>query len=277
MTFDERGIPSDSGDRFEIAEKIVNTAMEYAIPKKNIIIDCLSLTAQVYQNSLMDTLQVVSRVKNELGVKTMLGVANVSYGLPNRSLLDRTYFAMALARGLDVVMMSVYDKEMMDTIQAYRVLGNLDLRAKDYIMMYQKKGDTHQEEKKITPVNNNLIHITIASVKEDNINPGLPVLDKALREMGCTVNNLGTDVEKEEILNKARESQAQYIGLSAFSPYSLISLKETVAYIKENQPSMKILVGGASVKENLLDEIGADYYAVDSEQLIELINKLHKN
>lgn len=276
MTFDEKGIPSGSEERFNIAEKIVKCALEYGITKKNIIIDCLSLTAQVYQNSLMDSLQVVRRVKNELGVKTMLGVANVSYGLPNRSLLDRTYFAMALSQGLDVVMMSVYDEEMMDTIKAYKVLANIDLRAKEYINLYQKKADNDTKNMQIKNYNDS-IKIIIASVKGDTINPGLPVLDKALKELGCTVNNLGTDVGKEEVLDKARETQVKYIGLSAFSPYSLISLKETVAYIRENLPYVKIFVGGASVKENLMGEIGADYYASNAEQLMELIKKLQEN
>ena len=67
----------------------------------------------------------------------MLGIANVSFGLPNRIVLDRTYFAMALARGLDVVMMNVYDKDMLETIEAYRVFTGVDLKGKEYTEKYR--------------------------------------------------------------------------------------------------------------------------------------------
>ena len=138
MTFDEKGICEKVSDRVEIAKKIIQRASEYGIDKKDIIVDCLSLPAKTYPNSLMETLEVVEQVK-KLGVKTMLGIANVSFSLPNRMVLDRTYFAMALTKGLDAVMMSVYDKDMFETIEAYKVFIGADPNGRQYTKKYHCK------------------------------------------------------------------------------------------------------------------------------------------
>lgn len=135
MVFDEREICKNASERVEIAKKIIQRASQYGIDKKDIIVDCVSLPAKTYGDSLMETLEVVEEVK-KLGVKTMLGVSNVSFSLPNRQLLDRTYLAMALAKGLDAVMMNVYDKGMLETIEAYKVFIGADSSAKNYTEKY---------------------------------------------------------------------------------------------------------------------------------------------
>ena len=84
----EDGIPLKAEERFEIAKKIVNKAAEYGIGKENIIIDCLTLTASAQQKEVKETLRAIKMVKKELGVHTVLGVSNVSFGLPNRPLLN---------------------------------------------------------------------------------------------------------------------------------------------------------------------------------------------
>ena len=89
----EDGIPLKAEERFEIAKKIVNKAAEYGIGKENIIIDCLTLTASAQQKEVRETLRAIKMVKKELGVHTVLGVSNVSFGLPNRPLLNRTFLA----------------------------------------------------------------------------------------------------------------------------------------------------------------------------------------
>ncbi|MFZ7133717.1 MAG: homocysteine S-methyltransferase family protein [Eubacteriales bacterium] len=274
MTFDENGIPRGVESRFSIAEKIVRKAMGYGIPKNNIIIDCLSLSAKVYQDYLMDTLEVVKRVKNELGVKTMLGIANVSYGLPNRRLLDRTYFAMALAQGLDVVMMSVYDDEMLDTLYAYRVLAKIDFDAGEYISKYQIERTMETSLKTVNHKNSH-VKIILTAVKGDTVNTGVNVLSTMLEEHGYIVKNLGVDVDKETILAQALQLKCDIIGLSAFSPFSLDSMEETVKYIKKYAPSVKIMVGGASVKDGFAKQIGADYYAVDAPEAVKLLAALN--
>lgn len=132
LALDENGIPPKAEQRFEIAKKIINKAKECGIDKKDIIIDCLVLTASAQQKEVMETVKAVSMVKT-LGVHTVLGVSNVSFGLPNRPLLNKTFLAMAMSAGLDLPIINPLDQELMNTIDAFNVLYNYDRDATNYI------------------------------------------------------------------------------------------------------------------------------------------------
>ena len=106
LTLDENGIPATADGRFEIAKKIMNRALSYGIPKENILIDCLVLTVSAEQHAAMETLKALHRVKTELGLKTVLGVSNISFGLPNRLNINTSFFTMALYAGLDLPIMN---------------------------------------------------------------------------------------------------------------------------------------------------------------------------
>ncbi|WP_373877517.1 homocysteine S-methyltransferase family protein [Tepidanaerobacter syntrophicus] len=136
LTLDENGIPSRAEDRFKIAERIVKTAEEYGILKENLLIDCLVIAASAQQDDVKEIVKAVRLVKEYLGVKTVLGVSNVSFGLPNRSLLNRTFLAMALEAGLDAPIIDPTDKEVMGTVNAFNVLWGHDKYAKYYISEY---------------------------------------------------------------------------------------------------------------------------------------------
>ena len=138
----EDGIPLLAQERLEIAKKIVKKAQKYGIDKKDIIIDCLTLTASAQQKEVQETLKALTLVKKELGVHTVLGVSNVSFGLPNRPLLNRTFLTLAMQAGLDLPIINPLDKELMGTIDAYQVLYNIDQESKDYI--------AHQSQTMIT-------------------------------------------------------------------------------------------------------------------------------
>lgn len=129
----EDGIPLLAEERLEIARKIVNKAKSYGIDKKDIIIDCLTLTASAQQKEVKETLKALTLVKQELGVHTVLGVSNVSFGLPNRPLLNRTFLTLAMQSGLDLPIINPLDRELMDTIDAYNVLYNIDKESISYI------------------------------------------------------------------------------------------------------------------------------------------------
>ncbi|MGM0603068.1 MAG: homocysteine S-methyltransferase family protein [Bacillota bacterium] len=133
LTMDESGIPDSSEERFEIAEKIVNKAAEYGIKREKIIIDCLTLTASAQQEGVKETLKALKRVKDKLGVKTTLGVSNVSFGLPARPVLNRTFLSMALFQGLNLPIIDPNDREMMASVKAAAVLNNVDKGAAEYI------------------------------------------------------------------------------------------------------------------------------------------------
>ena len=131
LTLDE-GIPLKAEERFEIAKKIIKKAESYGIGKEDIIIDCLTLTASAQQKEVKETLRAIEMVK-ELGVHTVLGVSNVSFGLPNRPLLNRTFLALAMQSGLDLPIINPLDRELMATIDAFHVLFYKDVDSQRYI------------------------------------------------------------------------------------------------------------------------------------------------
>ncbi len=103
------------------------------IPKKDIFIDCLVLTASTNQDMVMQTVRAVEMVKTRLGCKTVLGVSNVSFGLPARELLNRTFLAAALGAGLDLPILNPLSKAYMETVDAFRVLHGEDREATAFI------------------------------------------------------------------------------------------------------------------------------------------------
>ncbi|MGG7076791.1 homocysteine S-methyltransferase family protein [Clostridium sardiniense] len=139
LTLDNNGIPKDPESRFKIAEKIVNRAIEYGIKKEDVYIDCLALTVSAQQEEVMDTLKALRMVKERLGVKTLLGVSNISFGLPNRDLINETFLALALGAGLDLPIMNPNKEGMMNVINSFKVLNNNDRGAKRYIEAYGNK------------------------------------------------------------------------------------------------------------------------------------------
>ena len=165
LTLDDSGIPSKAEDRFKIAQKIVKTAEEYGISKDDVIIDCLVLTASAQQSDVQETIKAVRLVKGRLGVKTILGISNVSFGLPNRALLNRTFLATALASGLDAPILNPLDKEMMETVSAFNVLWNHDKESKIYIDAYL--GVTSQTTIKEESKNKDLRKAIIDGLKEE--------------------------------------------------------------------------------------------------------------
>jgi len=133
LTLDENGISEKAEDRLMIAEKIVRKAGEYGIDREDIVVDCLVLTASAQQKEVQETIKAVALVKEKLGLKTTLGVSNVSFGLPDRELLNRTFLAMALTSGLDAPIMNPMAEAMINTIKAYNVLWNIDKESGEYI------------------------------------------------------------------------------------------------------------------------------------------------
>ena len=126
LTLDENGIPAKAEERFAIAERIVQAAEERGIPREDIYIDCLTLTASVQQAEVRETLRAMELVKERLGVKTVLGVSNISFGLPDREVLNVSFLTLAMAHGLDLPILNPNAKAMMDAIDAFNVLYNRD-------------------------------------------------------------------------------------------------------------------------------------------------------
>ncbi|MGL5348749.1 MAG: homocysteine S-methyltransferase family protein [Peptostreptococcaceae bacterium] len=136
LTLDESGIPKTAEGRFEIAKKIVDRAVSYGIKKSDIFIDCLSLTVSAQQEEATATIECIKMVKEKLGVKTILGVSNISFGLPNREALNSTFLTLALGSGLDLPIINPNEESMMNAINAFKVLNNIDKGCIRYIEQY---------------------------------------------------------------------------------------------------------------------------------------------
>jgi len=136
LTLDETGIPDTAEGRLAIARRIRNAARRIGIPDRDIIIDCLTLTVSAEQKRAMETLRAIRLVKQKLGLTTVLGVSNISFGLPQRPLISATFFAMAMEAGLDAAIINPKEKAMMDAWRSAQVLLNRDPQASGYIAAY---------------------------------------------------------------------------------------------------------------------------------------------
>lgn len=133
LALDENGLPDTAEKRIEIAEKILSRAMEAGIPKEDVWIDCLTLTVSAQQEQAEETLRAVETVTRKLGLKTVLGVSNISFGLPNRPLITQTFLIRALQAGLCLPIINPNQTEIMNAIFAYRVLNGEDEASTAYV------------------------------------------------------------------------------------------------------------------------------------------------
>ena len=133
LAIDEKGIQPKAADRVAIAHRITEAALAAGIPREDIYIDCLTLTASAQQEDVLATVQALEACKKELGVRTVLGVSNISFGLPCRTYLNTTFLTMAMYAGLDLAIMNPSSEEMMAAVYAYNVLTNRDKQSTKYI------------------------------------------------------------------------------------------------------------------------------------------------
>ena len=144
LTLDEDGIPDRAEDRLKIAEKILVRAQNYGIPREDVLIDCLTMAVSTNQKLAGETLRAVRLVTERLGVGTVLGVSNISFGLPARELINATFLANALAQGLTLPILNPLSQRYMDVVASWRVLSGQDKDAGQYIESYVNKTVTYQ-------------------------------------------------------------------------------------------------------------------------------------
>ncbi len=135
LCLDESGIPETVEGRLAIADKIYDTAAEYGIARKDIVVDALTMTMSTDDKSALVTLDTVKRIK-EQGGRTVLGVSNISFGLPQRELINAAFFTMALQAGLSAGIINPNAKAMMQAYDTYLVLGGHDKQCVQYVEKY---------------------------------------------------------------------------------------------------------------------------------------------
>lgn len=147
LTLDEAGIPSTAEGRFAIAQRIVEEAAKLGIPACDIVIDCLTMAVATNQPEAVETLRAIKMVKERLGVRTALGVSNISFGLPERSVVNSTFLAAAFGAGLDMPILNPNDARYRHTVASYRVLNAQDVSAVSYIGYIAENPDPYAQAK----------------------------------------------------------------------------------------------------------------------------------
>jgi 5-methyltetrahydrofolate--homocysteine methyltransferase len=133
LCLDENGIPETAQGRIDIAKKIISTASEYGIDKKDLVVDALVMTISTNKNNAIETLKAVNYIRNELGVGTVLGVSNISFGLPKREAINTAFFTLALENGLSAGIINPLSESMMNAYYSFNALRGYDDNCTEYI------------------------------------------------------------------------------------------------------------------------------------------------
>lgn len=353
LTLDENGIPKTAEERYNIAKKILDRALEYGICKNNIFIDCLTLTVSAQQEDAIETLKAIKMIKENLGLKTVLGVSNISFGLPNRSIINEVFLSQALAYGLDLPIINPNNENMMNIIMGHNVLHNIDKNSRRYIEKFSdvlitsdsihkldkktldlsqiiisgtknearsatikllqsnsameivdsiiipsldRVGEMYEKEKIFLPqliqaaetvkeafevIKENLTSsadvnkgtILLATVKGDIHDIGKNIVKVVLENYGYKIIDLGRDISAERIVDEAKKNNIKLIGLSSLMTTTVKSMEETIRLLRKEYSACKVLVGGAVLTNEYSAKIGADFYAKDAKEAVDIAKK----
>lgn len=144
LTLDENGIPPTAEERLAIAERIVAAAEAHGVPREDVAIDCLVMAAATNQDEVREILRAVALVKERLGVRTVLGVSNVSFGLPARPLVNSTFLAAAFGAGLDMPILNPLNARYRDTVATFRILNGQDVGCRTFLEAYANTADPYE-------------------------------------------------------------------------------------------------------------------------------------
>ena len=357
LTLDEQGIPLTAEERYAVAEKIVHKAESYGIPREDIYIDCLTLTASAQQKEVVETLKAMQMVKARLGVKTVLGVSNISFGLPKREQVNVSFLTLAMAHGLDLPIINPNVSAMVSAIDCFNVLYNHDEGSKYYVDKYSKIVEAEKNAEAAAPVkkqedtkslnyavlngireyakeatkellktkdameivNEILIpaldkvgadfesgklflpqliqsattaqeafevikeimmdgkedsvskgKVIIATVKGDIHDIGKNIVKVVMENYGYEIIDLGKDVPVEKVVEETKRTGAKLVGLSALMTTTVVHMEETIQALRDAGCDCKIMVGGAVLTEEYAKQIGADFYAKDAKQSVDI-------
>lgn len=355
LTLDERGIPKTAEERFAIAEKILNRALEYGIPRQDVYIDCLTLTVSAEQDGAAETLKAVRMVTERLGLKTVLGVSNISFGLPNRELINSTFLTTAMNCGLTLPIMNPNIASMTGAVRAFRLLSGYDRHGAEFIESYGAevkkpvaavaadmditdavaaglKAECAAAAEKLLSsgtdpmevINGKLIpaldtvgakfekgtiflpqliqsagaaqaafdvikkaisdrggsgvssgRVVLCTVKGDIHDIGKNIVKTLLENYGFDVIDLGKDVDYQDVVDAAIKYDVRLVGLSALMTTTLKSMENTIKLLRENNVNCKIVVGGAVLTPDYAEKIGADFYARDAKETVDIARRVY--
>lgn len=355
---DENGIPKTADERINIAKKILKYAEKFNINKNEIIFDYLTLSVSSSPEQVEETLKAIKKSKEIFPYcKTVLGVSNISFGLPSRQTINSTFLKMAVSSGLDVAICNPSVDWTINDKYAKNLLTNKDANAKEYILKYAStvkknivteenispkeklfnaiiNGDKDyvkslideilKEDNDPLKISNELIlkalnvvgekfstkeyflpqvimsaetaqlafshikpmlknqnkssmgKIIMATVKGDVHDIGKNIVCAVLESFGFEVFDLGKNVEDDFIIKKAKEYDADIIGLSALMTTTMIEMEKIIDLKKKLNMDVKIMIGGAPVTKDFAKSIGADGYSRDAIEAAKLATNLIK-
>ncbi len=349
-------IPETAVERLKIAEKILLYLEDHGVTKDKVIFDCLALVVSAMQEGARQTLETIREVRRQFGCPALVGASNVSFGLPERGLINSSFLSMAMGAGLDAAIMNPYNEQANQSIAASSLFCNRDPQCRLYIDMMEsddnaddgeaapkttreqiasavlegdkgsidslikkaldekidameifadvmtpairKLGDLFAQRKKFIP------HLVAAA---DTMKRGMVVLDPVLKSNGAmpdkgtvvfatvkgdihdigkniccimlsnfgfNVIDLGKSVPMEEILEKAKEHNADIIALSALMTTTMMQMKVVIDKVRADNLPYKVMIGGAVVTNTFAHEIGAGAYGKDVGGIVDVTTGL---
>ncbi len=256
LTIDESGIPQTAEGRLAIAEKIVNRAKRYGISAKDIIVDPLAMTISSDQNSANVTLEALRLIKEKLGVKTSLGVSNISFGLPGREYINSTFFAIALQNGLNCAIMNPFSAEMMKVYYSFRALRGLDDNCAAFI-----------DFASTVTIQNVSAQNTAANTEADSNEPLKNAIIKGLKEQAFSkASELLKTVQPLDIINHQIVPALDIVGKgfeekTVFLPQLLMSAEAATAAFEAVKAVMKT-TGNESGDRIILATVKGDIHDI---------------
>ena len=354
LAMDEEGIPQTAEKRFEIARRILDAALAQGIPREDVYIDCLTLTVSAQQDQARETLKAVRMVKEELGLHNVLGVSNISFGLPDRLRITENFLIQAMECGLDLPIVNPNQRQIMDAVATYRVLSGEDRDAAAYIDRFanaapvpaapgpapqmdietaiakglkeecrrltvellksmteleiingllipalDKVGERYERQEIFLPqliqsanasceafevIKQSILSrggesvskgkIIVATVEGDIHDIGKNIVKVILENYGYQVIDLGRDVPVQKVVDETIRQDVHLIGLSALMTTTVKSMAKTIQALHQSGHPCKIWVGGAVLTPEYAKEIGADFYARDAKESVDIAKQV---
>ena len=358
LPLSEEGIPKTGKERLVVVQKIIDEAKKYGLKDNDFLLDALVMTIATDKDACNEVLNTLRLYRKYIGAPSTMGLSNISFGLPNRPLINSTFFAMCLAAGLDAPIMNPYDDSMQNALSAASALLGKDPSGRDYSISHSGQNIPVAKAKTVAStgdiiedIKNAIISgekeaiadmvekalndgykpneitdkalsaamnvvgkdfgakkiflpqvmlsaeamreafikikeripadsmsdkgkIVIATVKGDIHDLGKNIVAALLENNGYRVIDLGKDVDKEDIIKAAKENNADMIGLCSLMTTTITQIDEVIEELKNSDFKTKVMIGGAVVTSEYADKVGADAYASDGVEAVELAKKL---
>jgi 5-methyltetrahydrofolate--homocysteine methyltransferase len=237
----ERGIPDSAEERIAVLRSIIAEASRLGIPKSNLICDCLTLTVSAGQSRAEETLKAVRIVREELKLPTVLGVSNVSFGLPDRSLINAAFLSMAMSSGLDAAILNPGDARMMETARAASVLTLRDRDSRDFVLSHSRRRRGPDAVASHTALSADSARKVYDAVLHGN-RDGVGVLVQHALDEGRSA----TEINETALIPAIREVGRLYERKEVYLPQMILSAETLQKAFKILEPRF----GGAGVKHS---------------------------